>query len=1845
METETTLEDCQSYDINDPGLLSCAARIDPSVYEEYTDLPVIIQRDVLPSGVKTLLSDCDGDSSCKLISYDFQTNTGQKNATAEYMISLENTDMLNRGVFIKDGSTQPTVAIEPPGYTYSYIPVNPLHSSVTKILSPVPTANDQKSSELCARFCDTVPSCVAFNYSLLNSTCQFFSHYGQDAFSYGEASFTDVSYIKDDVTSAAGKKQPNLMYANTYLEHSGNECTSMPMCNSNLQALVNTGTAVGFGTDDLLACSYCPIKTFKAANSSFFVQDEVGQTIQFSSRDLALQSLLFKNNTNPNNIIKKDDGVTRGTRDSMMYTVQSYDTSIPFNKNILFVSESDTAYSLYEISIKETYTCFENIDVFATTNHKRSTGLRAGYIDSAGVYQQLQDGTYNLREYRDNFDVHYTSNPGWLRDHGVQVFQIPGSDNDYFHTLNGNMCYDISYEGDTICKYYCHSGYSGASFTEGVSNCPTNNQADKICSKRATLIPQKTPIQLYSLTNNLFRVSESSNTFQVEDVDYVSDGFRLKNNQTFKYVSSKQKMVSRGDKYSSEYNESIFVLSNPVSILDYLKSTFPNSKFLFQRRDGLRYTYDGTNLKVLQDIFSIFPLTFNDGCASGVNYSVSTFDPPTLCTTPPVTLPTQPPSVIDPDDYLSSIVQRTTCTEDKWIVIDIPLGFDFTTATNDTTNILTIPSSPNDFATLYLVNGITNSLSFPADSYTDESLTTYSFTFLNIPLGGTFSDGTVTITQGTNATGTGTAIARGGMVTSISNFTVSTGTFTSGNITITQQGSSTRTQTAIIASILNLRKWIQSQIIYRPFFTPGLFDIPTFLAELETNRNYANFYLEHAECITTKMGETATRLNGPLFTITDDWTTLKNTVLLYKSTLDNNHTDALNAFRNFFDTTDFISKADTIVDKHQMSLTNIRYCRRKFAEFCKKVVDHLKPSIMDEIIRQTNQYIVEAYGINEDDLRVISNFGSGGATTETVPIVTLYNDIRQNKNYFDNNVRVSTEFTSLWDYLISDNWPDYGTTIRSRLDEADKNIMPVIISYIVSLYQLYDDSYQKLLRIKGLAGPGDVPKTENTLVQQKLASVQTSLNDNILYKFPTFLDSPNFTQAMTNAIDKATFNYEQVSSADSITQLPFQTIIDKATFSYELLPSIGGITQLPFQTIIDRLTFNQLCLSGTSSSTTLEPCTPCVAGTYAAIAGLSTCQACATGYYSASGATSCSQWASCSAGSYVSTQPSVTQDRGCTSCSVGYFSSTNNAEQCTSCVSGSTSTINKTECTCTTSIPNGYYVWEVTNVCSKKCNPGYSLGNGSCTLSDCVLAGGKAFDSTSGSWTCDTTTGKYYRTDQISQDATPPCTRPNNPVYSTVNGVSYGTTDSYSSKSVTYTTTTGGLCCPSGTYYNSATGSCTTCSTCADPPSNAMLTQGGCTGSTNRTCSYACNSGFTTSGSGSSISCTCDSGKYKSSGSCVSCSTCAAAPSNATLTQGGCRRSIDRTCSYACNSGFTTSGSGSSISCTCDSGKYIDANGSCVSCITCAAAPSNATLTQGGCTGSTNRTCSYACNSGFTTSGSGSSISCTCDYGKYIDANGSCVSCKTCAAAPSNATLTQGGCTGSTDRTCSYACNSGFYAYSGSGSSIICQACAAGTYSSAGATSCTPCAGGYYSASGATYCSQWTNCDNGYYVSTQPSATQNRGCTGCGSGFYAVGPNATSCTACASCTLTETQQGKVVSGCTAGSGGMCSCPPNTTYSGMYYPATAMNPISRIVYKCWCNPGYYESTNGYGSGCTSCQSGTYQNGIGKKSCITCGSCPSGQVRSGCIGIRPGVCYTPGVTTGIGGFIGDVGGGLF
>ncbi len=73
----------------------------------------------------------------------------------------------------------------------------------------------------------------------------------------------------------------------------------------------------------------------------------------------------------------------------------------------------------------------------------------------------------------------------------------------------------------------------------------------------------------------------------------------------------------------------------------------------------------------------------------------------------------------------------------------------------------------------------------------------------------------------------------------------------------------------------------------------------------------------------------------------------------------------------------------------------------------------------------------------------------------------------------------------------------------------------------------------------------------------------------------------------------------------------------------------------------------------------------CPAGTFLldGMGGLG-CAPCASGSYSASGATSCTPWSTCAAGAYVSVAGTATSDQSCSACAAGSFSSTPDAASC-----------------------------------------------------------------------------------------------------------------------------------------------------------------------------------------------------------------------------------------------------------------------------------------------------------------------------------------------------------------------------------------------------------------------------------------------------------------------------------------------------------------------------------------------------------------------------------------------------
>ncbi|XP_030851781.1 P-selectin-like [Strongylocentrotus purpuratus] len=207
----------------------------------------------------------------------------------------------------------------------------------------------------------------------------------------------------------------------------------------------------------------------------------------------------------------------------------------------------------------------------------------------------------------------------------------------------------------------------------------------------------------------------------------------------------------------------------------------------------------------------------------------------------------------------------------------------------------------------------------------------------------------------------------------------------------------------------------------------------------------------------------------------------------------------------------------------------------------------------------------------------------------------------------------------------------------------------------------------------------------------------------------------------------------------------------------------------------------------------------------------------------------------------------------------------------------------------------------------------------------------------------------------------------------------------------------------------------------------------------NTICSFACDTGYRSSDS-MSMSCT-ESGALSADlPNCevVTCSIPDALPSHLSSLNNGCTSSstieYGTTCSFACDTGYSTSDS-TSISCT-ESGALSDDLPNCevVTCSIPDALPSHLSSLNNDCTsGSTieyDSTCSFACDIGYNTSDS-TSISCTENGALSTDLpNCTVVTCSLPTDFPSHLRSVEDHCAAgsATDysTTCSFACDTGY---------------------------------------------------------------------------------------------------------------------------------------------------------------------------------------------------------------------------
>lgn len=232
----------------------------------------LVERTMLPQPVQTLLNDCEGSSTCQLVSYDFDKTSGERRDTRSHLISTATTTAHNAGVFVKDGVAKPPLFKTIPGYNF-----DGMFSFDPTKHAPLAAATSVIDERYCARACDDNPACGGFNYEPLSvNNCTLFRK-GVDL---KNSVYKDgrVAFIREDIDKLAKGSDP----PGTNLAGTGEWCglQNLTQCNADISDVItNNPEILSFTTSDLASCSACPAKTVARLDATrWAVTNEIDTT-------------------------------------------------------------------------------------------------------------------------------------------------------------------------------------------------------------------------------------------------------------------------------------------------------------------------------------------------------------------------------------------------------------------------------------------------------------------------------------------------------------------------------------------------------------------------------------------------------------------------------------------------------------------------------------------------------------------------------------------------------------------------------------------------------------------------------------------------------------------------------------------------------------------------------------------------------------------------------------------------------------------------------------------------------------------------------------------------------------------------------------------------------------------------------------------------------------------------------------------------------------------------------------------------------------------------------------------------------------------------------------------------------------------------------------------------------------------------------------------------------------------------------------------------------------------------------------------------------------------------------
>ena len=360
--------------------------------------PTLVADSLMPIQLKQALTDCVGSSSCRLIGYDFDTNTAAKASASRYVIDTYSSSSENTGVLVfKGNKTSGTISGITPNetgggstgtvmytvddgqvYTFQgswrsvlangttvdvyfdpgnksrgalnprdlgFLPptlVEPPGYELPDFQSAVVTTANKiatptvSSVEECAAQCDTTSGCSGFNFGGIdtNTICELVND--TTTREYRDA----TSGFRKEIISAT-QTGDGSNPSGTDLSNEGEYCRNVTACNTDIARIIteNVGASnpiAAFSTNDLESCAYCPIRTY--ATTGNVTTNELGVSKSNPTPAAAVSELQFSADGTSATHMTIVHGST--------YRVRKYKAPPFANRNTNYTSEADISVAV-----------------------------------------------------------------------------------------------------------------------------------------------------------------------------------------------------------------------------------------------------------------------------------------------------------------------------------------------------------------------------------------------------------------------------------------------------------------------------------------------------------------------------------------------------------------------------------------------------------------------------------------------------------------------------------------------------------------------------------------------------------------------------------------------------------------------------------------------------------------------------------------------------------------------------------------------------------------------------------------------------------------------------------------------------------------------------------------------------------------------------------------------------------------------------------------------------------------------------------------------------------------------------------------------------------------------------------------------------------------------------------------------------------------------------------------------------------------------------------------------------------------------------------------------------------